>query len=425
MVAAVIEDLLHRRATHSASNLSPQAVLDSRNHGLSSPLSPFGSIVDVVPGEADSFCAAHARSTGAAVLSNDSDIFVYDLGNAGSFLTLGSLSVTKIHDEHGKVVIGCKRFWPQQIARQLQVESIPRLAFHRTSDTCAPRYMIFQHARQPLAGIAIERYRRFMEEYQTPVTTNNEYFMLNSLDPRVCELYLQFYDRSSATSSDPCVYLPVMLENPTRTASWTYGYDIRRLAYSLLNLSVPADVRHGCVHEYQRRGNGINPVVVTLMTLSEAMVGLSKVLTTVETIEQALSYQPNDWVLYWRIFGLHQVCERLKRQGKPPLSQEWMTEFIVDGYVGGGVSWDDFHAYSNAQAVIYSMRMFKQLLCVMRTSMAQDLQEAIKGLERFWAEMPSLSQLIVPIRDLPLSLRSASSAHTAIENVHKVLSDKK
>ena len=44
----------------------------------------YGHLTHLVPGEADEFCASHVSREGGALLTSDSDLLLYDLGQTGS-----------------------------------------------------------------------------------------------------------------------------------------------------------------------------------------------------------------------------------------------------------------------------------------------------------------------------------------------------
>ena len=87
----------------------------------------------VVPDEADNYCVATARQAcldddvlGVAILSNDSDLFVFDSGPATRIIPLNDLS--KQQDEDGTSILTGIEVWPASIARNADCADLTELA---------------------------------------------------------------------------------------------------------------------------------------------------------------------------------------------------------------------------------------------------------------------------------------------------------
>ncbi|KAI3000604.1 hypothetical protein CBS147346_6958 [Aspergillus niger] len=88
IVPAVFEDLKHRWCKKNINSVVKN-VPDLSTASLSD--FPWGDAVVMVPGEADTYCAHVARLTGCAILTNDSDLLLHDLGKRGSVVLLDSI----------------------------------------------------------------------------------------------------------------------------------------------------------------------------------------------------------------------------------------------------------------------------------------------------------------------------------------------
>lgn len=102
MVPAVFEDLKHR--------WNKENILQTARGSLSLPDSaasqdfPWADVTIMVAGEADMHCAYLAKLTGSAVLTNDSDLILHDIGPHGSVVLLHSLELENTYSAPSKDV---------------------------------------------------------------------------------------------------------------------------------------------------------------------------------------------------------------------------------------------------------------------------------------------------------------------------------
>ena len=348
--------------------------------------------VHVVPGEADSYCAAVAKGTGAAILSNDSDMTMYDLGSEGSLVLLDSLELmSNIGSDpddmcQSETLIG-QRLHPVNIARRLNLikptakPSLLRYGFQRACDSSAPDGTIRSRCTSPLSAEAGKAFQQFCEAYEDSENVESmrdAAVNLFQLDPRLSELYCQYNCAGYLVkpSHSPHSYLPVMFEDPTRASSWKYGTDTRVVAYSLLKLSaeVASNTRyHDFVTEFQRRGARISGLPLNLLnrvTLKSSMD------TIIEDLPKHFS--SGNALLQWRIFALEKVRKEKERIGKPTIPLVWATQFFGKSYNDYKLSWDDIQTYANSQAVLYSLWLLKQACAVSKPP--KDLQATMDSL---------------------------------------------
>ena len=82
--------------------------------------SPFSSKTKTVPGEADDWCALHAKENAKSIIfTSDTDLVLYDY----SFDTL----IVFLHD--ADVATGIKAYSPDEISKQLQLKSLVNFAY--------------------------------------------------------------------------------------------------------------------------------------------------------------------------------------------------------------------------------------------------------------------------------------------------------
>lgn len=231
----------------------------------------FGTFTRVVPGEADSFCAAYLNEHGGAVITGDSDLLVYDLGAAGSVVFLRDIEVT----ENGNPsALQSPIFEVTNIAHRLglpAVRGIRELAFELRTDSNASLGTLLRRAATGTAAkLYSDKYQRFCQEYEFPTgifiqetpcgkVVKATQRVLQSLDPRISEYVLQFPSLSSLTelevahSDIPHIFLPFLLGSPVLTNAFETSTAVRLLAYSILNLIVPENERCLAVIEHRKQ----------------------------------------------------------------------------------------------------------------------------------------------------------------------------
>jgi XPG domain containing len=335
----------------------------------------------VVPGEADSYCASIARTTGAAILSNDSDMTMYDLGSEGSLVLLDTLDLelgggVNHEGKRQDQFLKARRLHPLNIARRLSLTtpignpSLLRFGFERLNDPSTPTGTIRSRLTGCLSAEASEAFEDFCKLYTDLKEIESAEAVVNvlvQLDPRLSELYCQYNCKEYVVHPphSPHIYMPPLVEDPTRDSSWTYGKDLRILAYSLLKISAEnnGNLQHSDrVIEFQRRGPRI--VGVPLKVLSRVELVSSMEATVRDLCEHDFTVGA---LLQWRLIGLKKVNMEKARHGKPTLSHAWVAEFLRKGYAGDSLSWDDIHTYANVQACLYSFWILKQACAVSKS----------------------------------------------------------
>lgn len=337
----------------------------------------FTDVVHLVAGEADKYCAAHGLRTGATVLSNDSDLMVFDTGEEGSVLILDSLEAKTSEDADGIEISG-SILRPNQIITTLRVDSLLRVAFERFKDPYISFNNVVRRAQLPLKPQDQSTFSTFMKEYAVGDANLVSAFPSPSikLDTRISELYHQLCRPQERSSQEyPQIYLPMLIENHARTNSWTFGLPLRILAYSLLNLSSHSDAT--IVEEHTRSGSRIRPRQLALHTNATSPALSSIVATTLHnlrTMRALLSPTIQDAKpLLWRLIATCYLLQSLQRNQRPFPDEEWLIGFLRDGYVEGCLALDAVHFDANLQAVWYSFRMLRQVVCL--------IQQGSRGLE--------------------------------------------
>ena len=129
--------------------------------------SKYAPSTNLVPGEADIYCARAAQKDGGIILTSDSDMLVYDLGPSGAVAFLLDVKLTG-EEPVGRQVAGCEilkaTIWcPKVIAERLGLPDLQRLAFMISQDPHMTMVKAVQRARK--SAEAVEGFKVFVEEY--------------------------------------------------------------------------------------------------------------------------------------------------------------------------------------------------------------------------------------------------------------------
>ena len=207
--------------------------------------SEYAAVTDVVPGEADTFCAVAARKArgGALIFTNDSDLLIHDIGPEGriAFFTQVRIATELRDKKHSKIcdTIRVNCFRNLEIAQRLGVANCKRLAFEIKCNPSTTLQAAIQRAKQPPSDAsALEE---FLSEYDPEFSKLNAQYdrgldwdrqIYGCLDPRVSELVLQTINETSIQAIN--IYLPTLIEDPDRASAWCSTAEDRAFTYSCL-----------------------------------------------------------------------------------------------------------------------------------------------------------------------------------------------
>ncbi|KAL2372314.1 hypothetical protein BDBG_09176 [Blastomyces gilchristii SLH14081] len=404
VVPTVIEDLKHRwspeevlRCTAGVPELQKVIITACGNteNGNENDGSIFAEITEVVPGEADVYCAIAARDSGCAVLTGDSDLLVHDLGPEGSVIFLDSLETGEPlpndalpvagaePDIASRISIRATQVRPAAVAKKLGVPSFPRLAYEVKRDPRASFATTIQRAKGNADVVEKSaKYISFLKEYDlggheaAATTSGSVWTSSNPLavitDPKLSELYAQYELPSFAMPEEGAhVYLQVLIERHDRRAAWMEGSELRLLAYSLLNLGYPAGdkgKRKEAVIEHMRKGRRIAAIPLTLLAEKEAEERLEAFVQQVNTFVSSVDNDDGgddessacEPAVRWRAFALYDVLARMGPDER--LATGKLRRFLERGYCGEKLEWDDIHLHAQMKAVLYSLRVLKEVL---------------------------------------------------------------
>ena len=363
--------------------------------------SKWSRVTDVVPGEADCFCARAAELTGAAVLSNDSDLPLHDLGN-GCVVILQTLEMTRKHKSHAKghIVAQCLR--PYLVATRMTVPSLLRYGFERSKDPTATASVVKDRARDTTRfEEQSSDYALFEAQYHVSTDQMEQYLApsmsLQELDPRNAEVVCQ---TRQLVVPAVHVYLPMLLEDPSRDAAWSYGFVYREVAYSVLLWSSPTTTSSTQVLEYARKGARVVANTFTRISQEGVARHLSEIILLLQQYE--CKEHPNNMsktaVNFWLV-ALH-IFYNAKREKDVILEPDYALR--VCGYPPSNrrLTWDDVHANACLQSILYSLRILEQLLSHASHEPVFQFWPQLQVLKGLLGNMPCIDQLFFGPREL-------------------------
>ena len=326
----------------------------------------------VVPGEADAFCVVAAQTTSSVsdgkimtLFSDDSDLLVYNMSIQTRILAFRNL--VEVEEESGMKLIGLE-FWPAQIARNAssRLTDLIQPAFFMSNDTdCSLDQACRMAAKINVADNAkIEKFacmfdihaeRAFWNQL---VVDKKEAYHLTLRDSRVSELICQL-ESAHTIENELTMYLPILIEDSTKTSAWKHGIDIRALAYSVL-LTI-----HNCggpVYEYKRSGNNVAGMKIDGLdsqVLTERLDEISQELASF--ISRVSQKRANfNHVELWQDLIMFRTIRDLHQAGSKLPHPEHIVRVISDGILGS--PWNVLHLSAQYQATYYSFRMMQQIL---------------------------------------------------------------
>ena len=393
--------------------------------------SRWADAVSVVPGEAEVFCAPAARLCNGAVLTNDSDLVLFeDLACDGTVVMLNSLSLSATATGR---FIEAQCWRPRQITQKLLIGRVLHLGFERMKDSTAPVGTILQRAKDPSKATETDDdYRIFAAQFSnmsrstgnSPSSSSN----LSDFDPRLAEVVCQIIELSNAVAqSEPVplqVTLPILHEDPTRDSSWAYGRTLRHSAYCLLYLQLKpleaASTAHlqkdsPLVYELSRKGQRI---AEDGLSLTPSHLPISSAKSQIQHLNRWLSTASNlpspvPSAVAYILWALHIVLDQRFSAGRhsysrilieqllglaplpPERSQKLRPSIPVSDEANG---WTLLHLNANVQAVLYSARMLKQTVNFLRknrTHQHTGSDDEVTKLAKALTLLPAIQELFL------------------------------
>jgi hypothetical protein len=440
---SAVELLPERKAATAKDGRTPSpALLVPAIIEALSASSTYGPLTEVVPGEADGYCAYRVQREGGIVITQDSDLLLYDLGMSGGVVWFDDIEL-KEQFLGLQPQLFALRFTPSRIARRLGLPShgMLRFGFHTSFEPTASAQRLATMAKSaiPAPGMTDADFDAFAETYRGPPFLADEPQSLantsNSatasyLDTRISEVVLQCELIHSDPANSPNsirpvrVFLPLLLDDPTRCSAWESSGRIRELGYYVLQKAIPD--RLLAFSEVKR-----------LQRLPKESIG-NKVLADPQDLQsfqqllRSIAAVREGDVLQWVVLAVHQDILWAIEAGKTISSSVSTLQELAAGRIGIS-SWKYMHLVAQVVATVYSCRMLYQMLehCSIKLAGEEGdtthaLQITLKGLPRL-ADFPScttLTDIVKKLQDgeaLSFLLGQFASNDRVVQQLQEVL----
>ncbi|KAH7241782.1 XPG domain containing-domain-containing protein [Fusarium tricinctum] len=353
--------------------------------------SRYAKLVHLVPGEADAYCAQHVSGSGGTVLTSDSDLLVHDLGK-GSVVFLRDIYL----DEQSN--LACASFSPAYICEKLKLASsaeICRFAYERK---CSPHLTLPQLLRDCARPVTDRKgYIEFCHEYldhvvaSIPISVQGAPIQIGTLDPRISEMVLQLgnQDDQMDNLNDPKLFLPILLESPSRGSAWEQSTPIRQLAYTIARWIVPGSA--STIQEYRRVNTTVQKGRQVLMLPERAAKARAQDLVRLMSMAKAGS--EGGAAQAWHTLCLTLDIRYCREEGKHSHTLQTLEESLQTPTFKR-ITWDIVHFVAHLQAAYYSFRLLKQILSIAQTrNMLPELQSMLLSLPPL-AEFPDVDKTL-------------------------------
>jgi hypothetical protein len=368
----------------------------------------YRDVVEMVPGEADAFCASYLSKHGGIVLTGDSDLLVHDLGANGSVTFFKDIEVAL---ENGRISLLSHIYHAARIVERLdlpQTDGIRALAFEIIIDSHGSFRKLLAQAK---TSNAIRQhqpaYESFVKEY-LPMKMNDSHHTsvaeglsalrvaFQHLDTRICEYILQFpYLMSklgegqdiSDSKETTNIFLPFLIDSPAKTNAWEMSTSIRQLAYACVNLVVPAVDHKHTVFEHRRQlktSCGREWKVPSPADLPEAC---GNIITFLENVQHNILNRPS--INFWLAVAFTQDVDISSTLGKTALSNQLLSSTLSRKKYQ--MTWDRIHWTAQIHGSYYSFRILKQIIgFVVAVGDRATLPETLLRLHGLLQSLPSL-----------------------------------
>ena len=347
--------------------------------------SPYSTIVELVPGEADAFCAEAARTHGGLVLTSDSDLLIHDLGPDGAMSFFNQFDVSECNSCGGRSLT-TRVSSAREIAGRLGLANLLRFGFEVKEDATIMVAEAVRRSNVMISPLREQRYENFRLEYGStsaggsdildglPVALKN-----TVLDPRTSELVLQCLHQKPPWH----VYLPFLIEDHSRASAWGASQELRYLAYSLISTISDRKLKPILI-EYKRRADDITRTEVKLLSVEECCEYAGDLLDGIIHAQNVFDGRTD--AAFWRAFAMIDVLKWYESADRKGPSGDIVEKVINPGRRNQWLLWQEIHLSAQLQALLYGLRVIRQALACAAESVS---------------EMPVLNNLAAELESLP------------------------
>lgn len=355
------------------------AILDSLSRSL------YAAVTSVVLGEADVFCARAVSEWGGTILTNDSDLLVYNLGTHGGVVFLDQLEIREAHGTSSRCnKIRASVNKTSEISSRLGVDDFRSIAFEIRKDS----HISFAEAinRAELRdddNPNRESLQSFFDEYD--IKPSNLESCQALATGTLNGLFLDA--RNSELIVSGSVYLPFLIDDPSRTSAWDVSRQLRLFAYSCLALGIAHFPK--TVSEHGRRGARIAENRVQTLSYKNTVAFAKTLIESLESFEDSVSDLCKQH--FWRLYATHGVYKWYLDEDKSPPPESSFMAAYAGITTGDKLTWFDIHVSAQLQAFMYAFRALKQFLSYLYLNIKADGRTILPA--ELWAVQTSLSSL--------------------------------
>ncbi|KAI4605009.1 hypothetical protein J4E83_010880 [Alternaria metachromatica] len=312
--------------------------------------SPFASKTKAVPGEADDYCALHAKlHVQSIIFTSDTDLVLYNYS--------ADTLIVFLHD--ADVSTGINAYSPTEIRKQLQVTSLVTFAYTLIENPQDSAKLLAHQARSVDQGS--RRYLEFASRYDAEDPTivhsgDSNFKEIPRIDVRLSEFMFQAFDRIEF----PHVYMPLLIEEPNQASAWNVGREIRRLAYT-----IAAKDSQMVVKEYRRKAQGISAQEISIYPPCFDQTPIEDLERQMRGLKEWRDAKSITSELLWPLYGISLVLNELNTP--PPIA---LVQRVLNCDFDN--SWAFVHLTARLHAALYSLRMLLQMIKVGEATMVPD-----------------------------------------------------
>ncbi|KAK1561479.1 XPG domain containing-domain-containing protein [Colletotrichum navitas] len=358
----------------------------------------YATLVRLVPGEADAYCAEDVLRNGGTILTSDSDLTIHDL-KTGAVAFFRDLHVTS-SDE--RVSLVGPKFSPSDIAKRLQLpedQGMRRFGYELSKSSRPKFAQVLENCKGDVSDP--DEFRSFCIPYDALETTDwSQVPVLGgidnpTLDARLSEVVLQCVGYSGVakpplgdSGAEGCMMcLPPLLDCPARASAWDSSASIRQLAYSLTCLLRPGAVSH--VREYRRVYSGANQGKhVAILPRPWIKDAVDTLLNTLSQAKNSLEHERSTW----QAVAVQMIIADSQEEDKQDACLNSIKQVLSVAKDSNLVPWDVVHLSAQVQATLYSLRLLAQVLDLMYVTKAEKPVQGSKQLRNLLATLPTLTE---------------------------------
>ncbi|KAK0751055.1 XPG domain containing-domain-containing protein [Schizothecium vesticola] len=365
--------------------------------------SKYSSRTKMVAGEADGYCAQNVSATGGIILTSDSDLLVHDLGEDGCVVFFPDIDI-----DPNSGCLTALQFRVKTIQKRLSLkpqDGLSQLAFEMVNNPHASlEQAVAAVKRNRAVSNSLEEYAEFRSQYDDPETARRgRVFGGQELDPRISEIALDCLPSPDGDDGENyrqlAVYLPFLLDSPSRTSAWEASQACRNMAYSLLQLVKGEPPRE--MTEFRRlqslsagsRTDGFE----SLQDLQHSLSGLE---TTMSLIGNAL---PDGLSKFMALSFFWDIKTTVGKGRSDPLSLQILRQSFLGTLQQE--TWDFIHLLAQTQATYYSFRILDQAIKFARRNGKGTMDKLMKETTLLESQLTSLP----PLKSFPSLVQFADS----------------